>query len=141
MTHCLTLVTILLIYPLQIHNPMSPLINNQDPLTPAVFHILLAIGKKERHGYDIMKQVEEDTRGKVTMGPGTLYGSIKRMLESNLIERVNNRRIEKSDDERRVYYRLTTHGLKTLNAEIERYKEILLVAQSRKFLNSHRLSI
>ena len=56
------------------------------PLTPAIFHILLALSSGERHGYSIMKQVEADSEGRVTMGPGTLYGSLKRMLDAGLVK-------------------------------------------------------
>ena len=59
--------------------------NNIQPVTPAVFHILLALSSGERHGYGIMKQVEADSQGKVSMGPGTLYGSLKRMLDAGLV--------------------------------------------------------
>ena len=69
--------------------------NTTPPLTPAVFHILLALSSGERHGYGIMKQVEADSQGKVTMGPGTLYGSLKRMLDSGLV-RESDKRVDQS---------------------------------------------
>jgi len=98
------------------------------PLTPAVLHILLALSSKERHGYGIMKQVQEDSQGKVTMGPGTLYGSIGRMIEAGLI-RESDRKIDpEMDDERRVYYRITGAGRKALAAELERYREVVAIA-------------
>jgi hypothetical protein len=77
------------------------------PLTPAVLHILLALSTEERHGYGIMKQVEADSRGKVKMGPGTLYGSIGRMIEAGLIRESNKKVDPDMDDERRVYYKIT----------------------------------
>ncbi len=73
------------------------------PLTPAVLHILLALSTEERHGYGIMKQVESDSLGKVKMGPGTLYGSIGRMIEAGLIKESNDRIDTELDDERRIY--------------------------------------
>jgi DNA-binding PadR family transcriptional regulator len=106
--------------------------STSSPLTPAVFHILLALSTGERHGYGIMKQVEADAQGQVTMGTGTLYGSLKRMLESGLIE-ISDRRIDPAlDDERRIYYRLTASGAKALEAELERYRRIVTVAKARK---------
>ncbi len=70
------------------------------PLTPAVFHILLALADGERHGYAIMQEVAESTNRQIKMGPGTLYGTIKRLLEAGLIEESNQRPDAKSDDER-----------------------------------------
>ena len=102
------------------------------PLTPAVFHILLALSSGERHGYGIMKQVEMDTQGKVSMGNGTLYGSLKRMLDSGLVEESDKRVDPAMDDERRIYYRVTDLGTKALAAELERYKRIVTIAQQRK---------
>lgn len=106
--------------------------NNIQPLTPAVFHILLALSTGERHGYGIMKQVETDSEGKVTMGPGTLYGSLKRMLDAGLVKESDKRIDPEMDDERRIYYQITNMGAKTLAAELERYKRIVTVAQERK---------
>ena len=102
------------------------------PLTPAVFHILLALSSGERHGYGIMKQVEADTQGKVSMGNGTLYGSLKRMLDAGLVEESDKRVDPAMDDERRIYYRITDVGAKALAAELERYKRIVTLAQERK---------
>jgi len=90
------------------------------PLTPAVLHILLALSTHERHGYGIMKQVESDAQGKVKMGPGTLYGSLGRMIEAGLIRERDKKVDPRMDDERRVYYRLTGLGQTTLAAELER---------------------
>jgi DNA-binding PadR family transcriptional regulator len=82
--------------------------------TPAVFHILLALFGKQRHGYDIMQQVQTDSQGAVKMGPGTLYGSLDRMIEAGLVAKGETR------DARRIYYKLTTLGQATLRAETER---------------------
>lgn len=99
------------------------------PLTPAVLHILLALSTQERHGYGIMKQVESDSRGKVKMGPGTLYGSLGRMIDAGLIRESDKKVDPKMDDERRVYYKITGLGQKALAAELERYLEVVTVAR------------
>ncbi len=104
---------------------------NSTPLTPAVLHILLALSKQERHGYGIMKQVEADSQGKVKMGPGTLYGSIGRMIESGLIRESDKKIDPEMDDERRVYYKITGPGQKALAAELERYRGVVAVAKQR----------
>ncbi len=93
------------------------------PLTPAVFHILLALFGKERHGYDIMQQVKEDSGGAVKMGPGTLYGSLDRMIEAGLVARSN------TQDPRRIYYRLTALGQTALRAETERLSRVAVIAR------------
>jgi DNA-binding PadR family transcriptional regulator len=104
------------------------------PLTPAVLHILLALSTQERHGYGIMKQVKADSEGKVKMGPGTLYGSLGRMLEANLILESNKRVDPEMDDERRVYYKITGLGKKALATELERYRELVTVAKQKRLL-------
>lgn len=91
-------------------------------LTPAVFHILLALSTEERHGYAIMKQVEADSLGRVKMGPGTLYGSLKRMLDAGLVKENKKRLIAEDDDARRIYYGITGAGEKALAGELERYR-------------------
>jgi DNA-binding PadR family transcriptional regulator len=102
------------------------------PLTPAVLHILLALSTKERHGYGIMKQVESDSQGKVNMGPGTLYGSIGRMIEAGLIRESNKKIDPEMDDERRIYYKITGLGQKALAAELQRYREVVAVAKQKR---------
>jgi DNA-binding PadR family transcriptional regulator len=99
------------------------------PLTPAVLHILLALSTQERHGYGIMKKVESDSRGKVKMGPGTLYGSLGRMIDAGLIRESNTKSDPKMDDERRVYYKITGLGQKSLAAELDRYHDVVAVAK------------
>ena len=79
-----------------------------------------------------MKQVEADSQGKVTMGAGTLYGSLKRMLDAGLVKESDKRVDPEMDDERRIYYQLTGVGAKALAAELERYKRIVSLAQERK---------
>lgn len=102
------------------------------PLTPAVLHILLALSTKERHGYGIMKQVESDSEGKVNMGPGTLYGSIGRMIEAGLIRESNKKIDPEMDDERRIYYKMTGLGQKALAAELQRYRKVVAVAKQKR---------
>jgi len=106
--------------------------DTQTPLTPAVFHILLSLAKGEKHGYEIMKQVRQDSNGKVKMGNGTLYGSLKRMLADKLIEDAGEK--EEMDNERRKYYRLTKKGRRFLNAEVQRYVETVNVIQKSNLL-------
>ena len=101
------------------------------PLTPAVLHILLALSTEERHGYGIMKEVESDSQGKVKMGPGTLYGSLGRMIEAGLIRESDKKVDPEMDDERRIYYKITALGQTTLKAELDRYREIVAVAKQR----------
>jgi DNA-binding PadR family transcriptional regulator len=101
------------------------------PLTPAVFHILLALSTKERHGYGIMKQVRSDSQGRVKMGPGTLYGAIGRMMQAGLISESDRKIDPEMDDERRIYYEITDMGQKALAAELQRYREIVAVAQEK----------
>jgi DNA-binding PadR family transcriptional regulator len=106
---------------------------SSTPLTPAVLHILLALSTQERHGYGIMKEVESDSQGKVKMGPGTLYGSIGRMIEAGLIRESDKRVDPEMDDERRVYYKITGPGREALAAELERYRELVAVAKKKEF--------
>jgi DNA-binding PadR family transcriptional regulator len=105
-----------------------------QPLTPAVFHILLALADGEKHGYAIMKDVEAHTGGGVKMGPGTLYGSIKRMLAVGLIEESGQRPDPEMDDERRRYYRLTGVGARVVEAESQRLAELVKVARQKHIL-------
>ena len=110
------------------------MVNNKAnaPLTPAVLHILLALSAKERHGYGIMKQVEQDSQGKVNMGPGTLYGSLGRMIEAGLIRESDKKIDPEMDDERRVYYKITGVGQRALATELERYREVVAVAKQKR---------
>jgi len=103
-------------------------------LTPAVFHILLALSGEELHGYGIMKQVQEDSQGKVKMGAGTLYGSLKRMLDADLIQESDKRVDAELGDERRIYYQITGLGKKALSDELERFNGIVSLAQKLNLL-------
>jgi DNA-binding PadR family transcriptional regulator len=104
------------------------------PLTPAVFNILLALADGEKHGYGIMLEVEANTEGQMVMGPGTLYGAIKRLLAAGLIEESDERPDPELDDQRRRYYRLTGLGRRTLKQEAERLAAQVRVAQAKRLL-------
>ena len=97
-----------------------------------MLHILLALSTEERHGYGIMKQVESESQGKVKMGPGTLYGSLGRMMEAGLIRESDKKVDPEMDDERRVYYKITRLGQTTLAAELERYREIVALVKKKQ---------
>jgi len=101
-----------------------------------MFHILLALADRERHGYDIMREVDERTEGKVKIGPGTLYGSIKRMLEAGWIEELDERPDPDLDDERRRYYELTDFGYRLAVAEAERLDRLVKTARTKKLLSA-----
>ncbi len=102
------------------------------PLTPAVFHILLALADGERHGYSIMREIEHFTSGQVRLGPTTLYRSIKQMLAAGLIEELDERPDPALDDERRRYYRLTTFGRRVALAESARLDHLVAIAQAKR---------
>lgn len=104
------------------------------PLTPAVFQLLLALAAGERHGYGLMQEVLAQTGGTFRLGPGTLYGSIKRMLADGLIEESGARPDPALDDERRRYYRLTLFGRQVAAAEATRLAQLVAVAQRRHLL-------
>jgi DNA-binding PadR family transcriptional regulator len=101
------------------------------PLTPAVLYILIALSESEKHGYAIMKQVEADSQGKVNMGPGTLYGSLKRMLDSGLVAESDKKIDPDMDDQRRIYYKITGLGSTALKAELERYEHVVTITKRR----------
>jgi DNA-binding PadR family transcriptional regulator len=104
------------------------------PLTPAVFHIMLALADGERHGYGIMLEVERLTSGRLNLGPGTLYRSIQRMLLDGLIEETKEAHDSQEDDERRRYYRLTKFGLDVACAESRRLESLVNAARERRLL-------
>src|ERR1044071_9545230 len=104
------------------------------PLTPSVFHILLVLCDGDLHGYGIMEEVSEHTDGQIRLGPGTLYGAIKRLLGNGLIVEVDERPEPGLDDERRRYYRLTDFGQKVLKAEAQRISKLVSVAQQKRLL-------
>ena len=103
-----------------------------EPLTPPVFHILLALADEERHGYGIMQDVARQTNDALQMGPGTLYGCLKRMLAAGLVEEAEERPDPEMDDERRRYYCLTTQGRRAVRAEAQRLATALSAAKSKR---------
>ena len=105
-----------------------------DPLPSAAFHILLSLVDEDRHGYGIMRQVAEQTDGRTRLGPGTLYSSIRTLLEEKLIEEVDLREDSELGRERRRYYRLTFAGRKLARAEAARLADLLRVARAKKIL-------
>lgn len=104
------------------------------PLTPAVFHILLALADGEKHGYGIMQEIGVRTDGAMRMGPGTLYGSIQRMLKDGLIVEAQERVEAAPGEERRRYYRLTGFGQRVVRAEAHRLEQLVRIAQSKQVL-------
>ena len=104
------------------------------PLTPAVVHILLALSREDQHGYGIMKQVESDSDNGVSMGPGTLYGSLKRMLDAGLVTTSDKRIDPEMDDERRIYYAITDVGRKALATEVERHRRLVALVDTMDLL-------
>ena len=110
----------------------KPVLEDFLPLPAAVFHILVAIGEGERHGYSIMQDIAERTNNKIRMSPGTLYAAVKRMLEQGLIEEVRGSHTL-SDDERRRYYRIAKLGRRVVSAEAARMSEMLQQAKASGF--------
>lgn len=102
-----------------------------DPLPAAAFQILLSLAGEDLHGYAIMRQVEEQTGGRMRMGPGTLYTSIQTLLEEALIEEIDGTG-RAQDARRRRHYRLTTAGRKLARSEADRLADLLRVARARK---------
>jgi len=103
-------------------------------LTPAVFHILLALSDGHSHGYGVMQDVEQFTGGELRLGPGTLYRSIQRMLVDGLIEELAMALHDESDDDRRRHYRLTRKGLEIAQREARRLAALVDVARQRNLL-------
>jgi DNA-binding PadR family transcriptional regulator len=105
-----------------------------DPLPSAGFYILLSLADEDLHGYAIMRYVEKETGGRMRLGPGTLYGSIKTLLAAGLIEELDDRSDGGPGTERRRYYRLTSKGRKLATAEAERLADVLRIARSKRIL-------
>jgi DNA-binding PadR family transcriptional regulator len=105
-----------------------------DPLPSAAFQILLSLTDENLHGYGIMRQVEEQSGGRMRLGPGTLYSSIQSLLEEKLIEETNANADGKVGSERRRYYRLTSLGRRLVRSEAEWLAELLRVVRAKKLL-------
>lgn len=103
-----------------------------DPLPSAAFHILLALAGEDLHGYAIMRQVEEQSGGRMRLGPGTLYSSLQNLLEEGLIQEIDARNESAIHHERRRYYRLTAAGHKVAREEADRMAAVLRVARARR---------
>jgi DNA-binding PadR family transcriptional regulator len=112
--------------------PVTP--ESQLPLAPATFHILLALVGGERHGYSIMKEIASRTEGAVRMGPGTLYGALKRLLEGGLVEESGERADRELGEDRRRYYRLTKFGLRVARMEARRLDAMVRSARQKKLI-------
>ena len=108
------------------------------PLSPPVFHILVALADGEAHGYAIMRDVAERSEGSVRLGAGTLYGAISRLLDDALIEESEQRPDPEMDDTRRRYYRLTRFGGRVLAAETQRLSELVRAARATKVIRKMR---
>ncbi len=113
--------------------PQSP--EELQPLTPPVFHILMALADGERHGYGIMQDVARQTAGALQLGPGTLYGCLKRMLSARLLEESDERPDPALDDERRRYYRITPLGDRAVRAEARRLADAVSAAIGKRLLD------
>lgn len=111
---------------------------SQLPLAPATFEILLALVDSERHGYAIMKEVTSRTKGAVKLGPGTLYGALKRLLEVGLVEEGGERADPELGDDRRRYYRLTGLGLRVARLEARRLDAMVRAARHKKLIGVAR---
>jgi DNA-binding PadR family transcriptional regulator len=102
-----------------------------NPLPTAAFHIMMSLADQDLHGYEIMRRVEEQSDGRMRLGPGTLYSSIQALLEAGFIAEVSN---DTASDERRRYYRLTASGRKATREEAERMAGVLRLARTKKLL-------
>ena len=105
-----------------------------NPLPSAAFQIVLSLTGDDLHGYEIMRRVEEQTGGRTRLGPGTLYSSIRALLDAGFIAEVTSPNDEDLNDERRRYYRLTATGRKAAREEAERLADMLRVARAKKIL-------
>jgi DNA-binding PadR family transcriptional regulator len=108
------------------------------PLTPAVFHLLLALSDSDRHGYGIAKEVAERTDGRVRLGPGTIYGTLTRMREAGLVEERASEPDARAGDERRRYYRITSLGRMVARAEARRLAELVDIARDKALISRRR---
>jgi DNA-binding PadR family transcriptional regulator len=111
-------------------------VSNMEPLTPAVFHILLALADQDRHGYGIMQEIAARTKQDLLMGPGTLYGTLKRMLEAGFIEECGEHIDPELNIERRRYYRLTRQGRRAATTEAQRLHALVRMARAKAVLKT-----
>lgn len=118
--------------------PTTPNPESLLPLKPNWFHVMLSLADEEQHGYGIMQDVLERTNGKVRLWPATLYGTLKRLMDEDLIEESARRPGPELDDARRRYYRLTSFGRRVLNAESARLEELVRMVQAKRGLSPRR---
>ncbi|HYW46575.1 MAG TPA: PadR family transcriptional regulator [Bryobacteraceae bacterium] len=102
------------------------------PLKPHWFHVLLSLANQEQHGYGIMQEVLDRTGGRVRLWPATLYGTLKRLIDEEIIEESASRPAPELDDARRRYYRLTRFGRRVLSAESERLEDLVRVIRAKR---------
>ena len=114
-------------------------LNPYLPLSPAVFHVMVSLGDADRHGYAIIKDVDERTGGAERLGAGTLYAILKRLLDDRLIAEVRGAR-GGNDDERRRYYRLTPLGRRVVKAEVERLERASALARATRLFGKPGLA-
>jgi DNA-binding PadR family transcriptional regulator len=114
--------------------PNTPSVDQFLPLKTHWFHVLLSLADQEQHGYGIMQEVLDRTGGKVRLWPATLYGTLKRLIDEELIEESEERPVPELDDARRKYYRLTRLGRRVLAAESARLEELVRVIHSKRGL-------
>jgi DNA-binding PadR family transcriptional regulator len=118
-------------YVMDVENPAP---ESLLPLPPATFHILMALSDEDRHGYAIIQEIESRTRGELRLSAGTLYRSIQRMIEQDLIVEIHERPAPELDDERRRYYRLTKFGEAVARAEARRLQNLVRLARASGFV-------
>ena len=118
----------------------APAPETNPPLSPAMFHVLLALAGDDLHGYAILKEVTLRTGGEVQLSTGTLYGIIKRLLNDGLISELRQRPAAAEDDGRRRYYRLTAPGREVAAAEAQRLEKVVALARSRHLLKKAQLA-
>ena len=119
---------------------LDPSLESLLPLPPAWFHILLALAEEDRHGYALMADVAAESGGRIRLGPGTLYGALKRLLVLGLVEESGRRPDPSLDDERRRYYRLTALGRRAMAAEAARHARLVQLARSKRILPRPRMA-
>ena len=118
----------------------KPEIESHLPLTPALFHVLLALADGDKHGYAILKDVALRTAGEVRLSTGTLYGIIKRLLNDGMIVESRPRPATTHDDERRIYYHVTPLGQQIATAEAERLERVVALARRKNVLRKAEMA-
>ena len=112
---------------------------SRTPLTPPVFHLLLAVADGARHGYEIIKEIERRSEGRVVLSTGTLYAAIKRLLADGLLEETDQGMNVVNEDDRRRYYCLTPFGRKVTKAEVARMVQLIRIADEKRLVSRHLL--